>query len=89
MEASGQGRLVREKPEGGVPPGWEGFGSAAFDELKSKLQEAGVRVVLVIQRFGWTAGGLERTESLLKDRRLERAWRARSPSSWPSVASTA
>jgi spore germination protein YaaH len=68
VEANGDGRLVREKPDGGVPPGWEGFESQAFGDLKERLQAAGVKVVLVVQRFGWSEGAAQRSERLLEDR---------------------
>jgi spore germination protein YaaH len=65
VEASADGRLVGSKPSGDVPEGWAALGSDAFTDLKAQLQEAGVRVVLVVQRFGWTEDLLERTRSLL------------------------
>jgi spore germination protein YaaH len=68
VEANGDGRLVREKPDGGVPPGWEGFQSDAWRDLQARLQADGVEVVLVVQRFGWSDGTAERTERLLEDR---------------------
>ena len=54
MEASADGRLVSAKPGGDVPDGWAALGSDAFTTLKERLQADGVRVVLVIQRFGWS-----------------------------------
>lgn len=67
VEASGEGHLVRRKPSGDVPPGWEGFESQAFRDLQARAQAAGVRVVVTVQRFGWTAGSARRTEALLRD----------------------
>ena len=67
VEANGDGRLVREKPDGGVPPGWEGFESDAYRALQERLQAEGVDVVLVVQRFGWTDGTAERTARLLEE----------------------
>lgn len=67
VEASGAGRLVRRKPSGEVPPGWEGFESQAFRDLQALAQAAGVRVVVTVQRFGWTVGSARRTEALLRD----------------------
>lgn len=65
VEASGDGRLVSKKPSGDVPPGWKALDSDAFAELKTSLQSAGVKVVPVIQRTGWTDGTAERTRTLL------------------------
>jgi hypothetical protein len=73
IEASGDGRLVAAKPSGDVPPGWKALESESFDSLKRELQADGVRVVVTIQRFGWTAGTLERTRSLLGSRKDRRA----------------
>jgi spore germination protein YaaH len=72
IEASGDGRLVARKPSGDVPDGWAGLGSDAFATLKSDLQGAGVRVVPVIQRFGWSEGTLERTRQLLTSKTARR-----------------
>lgn len=67
VEASGSGYLVRREASGDVPPGWEGFESQAFRDLQARAQAAGVRVVLVVQRFGWNEGGARRTAALLDD----------------------
>lgn len=72
VEASHNGRLVSQKANGDVPPGWAGLQGEAFAELKERLQGAGVEVALTVQRFGWTPGALKRTRNLLttrKDRR--------------------
>jgi chitinase len=73
IEASANGRLVSSKPSGDVPAGWEALDSPAFLELKSRAQEAGVKVVATIQRMGWTEGTLERTRTLLGSGRDRRA----------------
>ncbi len=73
IEASGDGRLVRQKPSGSVPPGWEALESAEFAELKASLQADGVKVVPVIQRVGWTEGTRERTINLLSKKKPRRA----------------
>jgi spore germination protein YaaH len=73
IEASGDGRLVRRKPSGDVPPGWAVLQSDAFSELKARLQSAGVKVVPVIQRVAWTEGTRERTITLLSRPRPRRA----------------
>lgn len=73
IEASGDGRLVQRKPSGSVPSGWEALESDTFGELKARLQAAGVKVVPVIQRVGWTEGTRERTISLLSGERPRRA----------------
>jgi spore germination protein YaaH len=72
VEASGNGSLVKGKPSGDVPPGWEGFESEAFRDLQARLQADGIRVVLTVQRFGWTEGGAERTQELLGDPKARR-----------------
>jgi len=72
IEASGDGRLVSRKPSGEVPTGWKALLDDTFLTLKDELQADGVKVVPTIQRFGWTEGGLERTQTLLttkKDRK--------------------
>ena len=72
VEASADGRLVSSKPGGDVPEGWAALGSEAFKALKERLQAAGVRVVLVIQRFGWSDDLLARTRTLLTDKPARR-----------------
>lgn len=72
IEASGDGRLVDRKPSGDVPDGWAALGSEDFAVLKERLQAAGVRVVPVIQRFGWSEGTLERTRALLSSKQDRR-----------------
>lgn len=72
IEASGDGRLVARKPSGDVPDGWAALDSEDFVALKERLQAAGVRVVPVIQRFGWSEGTLERTRALLASKQDRR-----------------
>ena len=73
VEASADGRLVGAKPSGDVPDGWAALGSDEFTKLRDQLQAAGVRVVLVIQRFGWSDDLLERTRTLLTTKPDRRA----------------
>jgi hypothetical protein len=73
IEASGDGRLVSTKPSGEVPPGWQAVESPGFVALKDELQGDDVRVVVTIQRFGWTPDALERTRTLLGSRTNRRA----------------
>lgn len=73
IEASGDGRLVQRKLSGDVPDGWAALEGQTFDALKAELQAKGVRVVPVIQRFGWTADSLERTRALLTSKADRRA----------------
>ncbi|MFV2062572.1 MAG: glycoside hydrolase family 18 protein [Chloroflexota bacterium] len=68
VEASRDGRLVARKPSGEVPSGWKVLQSDAFRQLQAKLQNDGVKVVLTVQRFGWSEGTLKRTTSLLNDK---------------------
>lgn len=77
IEASGEGRLVAKKPNGDVPPGWAGLETDAFATLQATLQDAGVDVVVTIQRFGWTEGTMKRTENLLTTPRARRRLAAR------------
>ncbi len=72
VEASADGRLVGSKPSGDVPEGWAALGSDAFTDLREELQAAGVRVVLVVQRFGWSDEMLARTRSLLTSKPARR-----------------
>ncbi len=73
VEASQDGRLVARKPNGQVPGGWAALGSDAFASLKEDLQEAGVKVVPVVQRTAWTQGTRERAIKLLSTRKNRRA----------------
>jgi spore germination protein YaaH len=61
VEAHPQGRLVRRNA-----PGWAGWTSEAFADLKAQAQARGVRVVLTVQRFSWSAGQRRRTLNLLR-----------------------
>jgi spore germination protein YaaH len=72
IEASSNGRLVSNK-SGDVPEGWAALDDPAFLELKERAQAAGVKVVVTIQRMGWTEGTLERTRALLGSGRDRRA----------------
>ena len=69
VEASQDGRLVAKKPNGQVPGGWAALGSDAFVSLKEDLQEAGVKVVPVVQRTAWTQGTRERAINLLSKKK--------------------
>ncbi len=73
IEASQDGRLVAKKPGGEVPPGWRLIRSPVFDELRTRLQAAGVKVVPVVQRTAWTDGTRERMITLLTNRKNRRA----------------
>jgi len=73
VEASGDGRLVTQKPSGDVPDGWKALDSEEFVALKEQAQADGVKVVLAIQRFGWTDDLLARTRALLTSRQDRRA----------------
>ncbi len=72
IEASGDGRLVKKKPSGDVPPGWATLDGDAFAEVKSSLQDAGVKVVPVIARQGWTEGTRDRAVTLLSKPKTRR-----------------
>ena len=65
VEASQDGRLVSKKNNGDVPGGWAALGSDTFAPLKARLQEAGVKVVPVVQRTAWTDGTRQRAINLL------------------------
>jgi spore germination protein YaaH len=73
IEASGDGRLVQRKPSGEIPDGWAALEGETFDALTSELRAKGVRVVPVIQRFGWTPDALDRTRALLTSKPDRRA----------------
>ena len=73
IEASQQGKLVSKKPNRDVPAGWAALGSDEFKELQKQLQAAGVKVVPVIQRAGWTEGTRERIITLLTKKKNRRA----------------
>lgn len=66
VEAGSDGRLVRES-DGGPTPGWAGWTSDAFGALRARAQDAGVRVVLTVERFSWEVAGRQATRRLLAD----------------------
>jgi spore germination protein YaaH len=66
VEAGRDGRLIREV-DGQPTPGWEGWTSEAFGQLRERAQAAGVRVVLTVERFSWSASGKRETRRLLSD----------------------
>jgi spore germination protein YaaH len=73
IEASEDGKLVAKKANGTVPPGWAAMRTESFAELRVKLQDAGVKVVPVVQRTGWTEGTRERLVTLLSKKKFRRA----------------
>lgn len=66
VEAGSDGRLVREI-DGSPTPGWAGWTSDAFGALQARAQDAGVRVVLTVERFAWDVAGRQATKRLLSD----------------------
>ena len=67
LEAGRDGRLVRETADGEATPGWAGWTGEAFDELQERAGDAGVRVVLTVERFAWDKAGRRETKALLAD----------------------
>ena len=67
VEAGRDGRLVREDAEGEPTRGWAGWTSEDFAAIQTEAQAAGVRVVLTVERFSWTAAGKRATKKLLRD----------------------
>jgi hypothetical protein len=67
LEAGWDGRLVRETTDGEATPGWAGWTSEAFRELQARAEDAGVRVVLTVERFAWDEAGRKETKALLVD----------------------
>jgi spore germination protein YaaH len=73
VEAGADGHLVSRKGNGDVLPGWAAMHGKDFEALRDQLQQAGVKVVPVIQRTGWTAATRKRLVELLskpKNRRM-------------------
>jgi spore germination protein YaaH len=66
VEAGRDGHLVREV-DGETPPGWTGWTGEDFTALRMRAQAEGVRVVLVVERFSWTAAARRSTKRLLRD----------------------
>jgi spore germination protein YaaH len=66
VEANPRGRLVRRAADGSTPGGWAGWESETFRDLMSRAQAMGIRVVLTIERFSWSASQRRRTLTLLE-----------------------
>ncbi len=66
VEAGRDGRLIREV-NGESPPGWASWTSDESATLRTQAQSAGVRVVLVVERFSWSTAGKRATKRLLRD----------------------
>jgi spore germination protein YaaH len=66
LEAHPDGHLIRMTQSGAPTQGWAGWTSQAFTDLMARAQQAGVRVVLTVERFAWDRAGRERTIALLK-----------------------
>jgi spore germination protein YaaH len=64
VEAHPRGRMVR-RTGSTAPQGWSGWESDAFRQIMAQAQQAGVRVVLTIERFSWTRAARRRTLTLL------------------------
>lgn len=67
VEAGRDGRLIRETADGTLTPGWAGWTSESFGELRDRAQASGVRVVLTVERFSWDTAGRRTTRALLGD----------------------
>ena len=73
IEAAADGRLVSKKSDGSIPPGWQLLRSERFGKVQTRLQEAGVQVVPVIQRVAWAEGTRKRTIELLGKKKNRKA----------------
>lgn len=67
VEAGADGWLVRRTADGAAAPGWAGWTGAPGAQLRTRAQEAGVRVVLTVERFAWDRAGVKTTIALLAD----------------------
>ncbi len=67
VEAGRDGRLVRETVDGEPVPGWEGWTSETFAQLRERARVADVRVILTVERFSWDKAGKRTTKALLTD----------------------
>ncbi len=65
IEASRFGRLVTTTSSGSPDPRWAGWNSRQMTNLIERAHEKRARVVLVVQRFAWTRGGVDETTDLL------------------------
>jgi putative cell wall-binding protein/spore germination protein YaaH len=59
------GHLVRTDPDGTASVGWGGWASSALTSVINNAHANGTRVVLTVQRFGWTSGQTADTIALL------------------------
>ena len=67
VEAGADGWLVRRTTDGSAAPGWAGWTGESGARLRFRAQEAGVRVVLTVERFAWDRAGMKATVALLSD----------------------
>ena len=67
LEAHPEGCLIRATETGEPTAGWAGWTGETFGDLMARAQQAGVRVVLTVERFAWDADGKRATVRLLKD----------------------
>lgn len=65
VEANRNGRLVWKSGNGNVPGGAAGWRDPRWLTLMQRAQAQGVRVVLTIERFSWTAKNRDQTIRLL------------------------
>ncbi len=73
LEAHAEGCLIRWTATGQPTPGWDGWKGQTFGDLTARAHQAGVRVVLTVERFAWDADGERSTIELLKDARARAA----------------
>jgi len=67
VEAGRDGRLIREEADGEPTRGWAGWTSDSFAAVRERARASGVRVVLTVERFSWSAAGKRETKQLLSD----------------------
>ncbi len=67
VEAGRNGRLIWRQG-GSTPPGAAGWRDPRWRSLMADAQAKGVRAVLTVERFSWTAGARNQTVRLLRSR---------------------
>ena len=63
--AAANGDLQRRSPDGSTTVGWSGWTSSKLTGLIITAHANGTRVVLTVQSFAWSSGGVTRQKALL------------------------
>ncbi len=63
--AAANGDLQRRNPDGSTTVGWSGWTSSKLTGVINAAHANGTRVVLTVQSFAWSSGGVTRQKALL------------------------